>query len=172
MIGKALDAVYRAAGALAGAFLVAILVLVVAQIGLRLVGRILPSADEFAGFCLAATSFLGLAQAFRSASHIRVTLFLQRAPAGLRRWLEALALALAAAVVCVFAWYTLSMLWTSWARGEVTSGLVPLPLWLPQLGMGLGAALMALAVVEDLVRALLGRETSYAAAEAAGEIGE
>lgn len=61
MLTRTLDRIYTAAGALAGVFLVLICVIVTAQIVARQLETIIPSADQFAGFCLAATSFLGLA---------------------------------------------------------------------------------------------------------------
>ena len=165
MLTRALHSIYWAAGVLAGVFLVAICVIVSAQIVARQLGTIIPSADQFAGFCLAATSFLGLAYSFRHGSHIRVTLFVR----GLRglwgRVLLALALATAAAITLVLAWHTIAMVVQNFSRGEVTSGLVPVPLWLPQLGMAVGVALFGLAVVEDLVRALAGREPAFSEAE-------
>ena len=161
MLARILDRLFLVAGVLAGVFLVAIAVLVLGQIGTRLVGKVIPSADEFAGFCLAATSFLGLAHAYRKGAHIRVTLFLDRAPPGLRRILEVVALSTATLVVGMFAWHTVSMWWLSIVRGEVTSGLVPLPMWLPQAGMALGVLLFAVALAEDLVRAIRGRPLSF-----------
>ncbi|MEI8632394.1 TRAP transporter small permease subunit [Vibrio sp. PP-XX7] len=41
----------------------------------RWFGVIIPSSDDFAGFLLAASSFLGLAYTFRAGGHIRVSLF-------------------------------------------------------------------------------------------------
>ena len=165
MLTRALDLLYRAAGALAGVFLVAIAVVVTAQIVARLMGRIVPSADEFGGFCLAATSFLGLAYAFRDGSHIRVTLLVHHTKGWLRQGLTILALAIATAITSIFAWHTAKMALQSFTRNEVTAGLVPLPLWLPQLAMAVGVVLFALAVFEDLVRALLGRDPVFASGE-------
>lgn len=165
MLTRALDAIYRAAGALAGLFLVTICVVVSAQIVARQLGTIIPSADQFAGFCLAATSFLGLAYSFRNGSHIRVTLFVRHAT-GLRgRVLLSSALAVAAAITLTLAWHTIAMVIQNYSRNEVTSGLVPIPLWVPQLGMAAGVALFAVSILEDLVRALLGREPTFATSE-------
>lgn len=174
MLTRALDLLYRGAGVLAGVFLVAIAAIVTAQIGARLAGRIIPSSDEFAGFCLAATSFLGLAYAFRAGSHIRVTLFVQATRGPFRRAFLVIALALGAAAALTFAWHTCAMVFENFARDEVTSGLVPIPLWWPQLGMAVGVALFALAIVEDLVRASLGGEPVFARDEDRGvaETGE
>lgn len=167
MLTRILDRIYTGAGALAGVFLVAICVIVTAQIVARQLETIIPSADQFAGFCLAATSFLGLAYSFRSGSHIRVTLFTQllRGPGG--RLALILALAVGAAISLTLAWHTTAMVAQNFSRGEVTSGLVPVPLWVPQTGMAVGVILFAVAILEDLVNAILGRATVFNEAERA-----
>lgn len=148
--------IFLAGGVLAGVCLVAILGLVVAQIVSRLLGTLIPSADEFAGFCLSAMSFLGLAYAFRHGAHIRVTLFVNHAPTRLRWLLNLVALAAATAMVGYFTWYALGMIWDSWRFGDVTGGLIPLPLWLPQTGMAAGLVLFTVALLEVLVRVAVG----------------
>ncbi|MDJ0994913.1 MAG: TRAP transporter small permease subunit [Dinoroseobacter sp.] len=167
MLTRSLDAIYKAAGVLAGVFLVAICVIVVAQIIARQMETIIPSADQFAGFCLAATSFLGLAYSFRSGSHIRVTLFTQALTGFAARFFVIVALAVAAAISSLLAWETLKMVVQNATRGEVTSGLVPIPLWLPQLGMAAGVALFAIAIIEDLVSAAMGRPAAFEQSEPA-----
>ena len=172
MLTRSLDAIYRAAGVLAGVFLVAICVIVSAQIVARQLGTIIPSADEFAGFCLAATSFLGLAFSFRQGSHIRVTLFVRGFQCLSGQVLLSLALATAAAITLILAWHTLAMVFQNFTRGEVTSGLVPVPLWLPQIGMAAGVTLFGIALIEDLVRALTGREPAFSQSEFRNETQE
>jgi TRAP-type C4-dicarboxylate transport system permease small subunit len=165
MISRALDWVYRAAGALAGVFLVAICAIVTAQIVARQLEMIIPSADQFAGFCLAATSFLGLAYSFRAGSHIRVTLFTQALSGLPARLMLILALAVAAAISGLLAWETIQMVIQNFERGEVTSGLVPVRLWIPQSGMAVGVTLFAVAIIEDLVGAILGRPLTFNSGE-------
>lgn len=162
MFTRSLDLLYRAAGALAGVFLIAIAVIVTAQIVARFFDAIIPSSDQFAGFCLAATSFLGLAYTFRAGSHIRVTLFVRPLRGRLGHGFLILALAIGSAISALFAWHTLRMVIQNIARDEVTLGLVPIPLWLPQLGMAIGVLLFAAAVFEDLARACLGSVPVFA----------
>jgi TRAP-type C4-dicarboxylate transport system permease small subunit len=135
--------------------------IVMAQIVARQLGTIIPSADEFAGFCLAATSFLGLAYSFRSGSHIRVTLFTQMLGSTGTRVMLVLALGVATGVSGLLAYHTILMVIQNATRGEVTSGLIPIPLWLPQMGMAIGVTLFCVAIIEDLVNAILGRATVF-----------
>jgi TRAP-type C4-dicarboxylate transport system permease small subunit len=161
MLTRSLNAIYQAAGALAGVFLVAICVIVTAQIVARQFGAIIPSADQFAGFCLAATSFLGLAYSFRSGSHIRVTLFIQTLGSTGTRLMLVLALSVAAVITVILAYHTIFMVVQNATRGEVTSGLVPVQLWIPQLGMAVGVTLFAIAILEDLFSAIVERPTAF-----------
>jgi TRAP-type C4-dicarboxylate transport system permease small subunit len=160
----ALQLLYRGSGLLAGFFLVAIAALSLAQIVGRELGLAATSFDEFAGWCLAASSFLGLAWTFREDEHIRMTLVVQLARGGARRALEIVTLVVAVFLVGTFAWYACDMTLTSYQLGDVSQGLVPAPLWIPQSGMALGLVVMFVAVADDLVLALRGAEASYDAA--------
>lgn len=158
---RILDALYLASGALAGVFLVLIGALVLAQIVARLLGTIVPSADDFARLCMAASSFLGLAYTLRSGGHIRVTLLLDSLPRSARHAAEIGCLAAAVLLTGFFAYYTLDMSWDSFVYKDLTIGLIPIPKWIPQAAMSLGCVLMFVAFVEDLIAVLGRRKPSY-----------
>ncbi len=162
---RVLDALYRGSGALAALFLALIAALVVAQVAGRLVGVLVPGADDLAGFALTASSFLALAYTLRAGGHIRVTLLLHRAGAGQRRALELWCLALAAGVTGYFAYYVVEMAWDAYRFGDRSVGVVPVPLWIPQAAMALGTVVLAVALADDLVRVVRGGEPSYQRAE-------
>ena len=156
-----LDGIYRACGALAALFVALIAALVVAQVAGRLVGKLVPGADDLAGFSLTAASFLALAPTLRAGAHIRVTLLIRHAPPGRRRALELWCLGFGAAVVGYFAYHIVEMAWDAHRFGEKSIGVLPVPLWVPQCGMALGALVLAIAFVDDFVRVLRLGETSY-----------
>jgi TRAP-type C4-dicarboxylate transport system permease small subunit len=162
----ALNAIYKGSGLLAGFFLVAIAVMSLIQIGGRLLGFAAYSYDEFAGYSMAASSFLGLAWTLRSNEHIRMTLAIGRTKGGGRRALEILCLGVAVAMTGYFAWYSVAMVWTSYTLNDVSQGLVPVKLWIPQSGMALGLAILLLAFADDLLVAALGGTPAYEVAEA------
>jgi len=166
-VRSALNAIYKGSGLLAGFFLVAIAVLSLIQIVGRLLGIAASSYDEFAGYCMAASSFLGLAWTLRSNEHIRMTLAISRARGGLRRALEVLCLAIAIAITGYFSWSSVAMVWTSYTLNDVSQGLVPIKLWIPQSGMALGLTILLLAFIDDLLVTLLGGTASYEIVEAA-----
>ena len=66
MIRVALDRLYLFSGYLAGAFLVAIFVLMMVLSAGRPLGLNIPAGDDFVSWCMAAMAFLGLAHTFRS----------------------------------------------------------------------------------------------------------
>ncbi len=163
---NALDWLYKGSGLLAGFFLVAIAALTAAQVIGRELGFAARSFDDFAGFCLAASSFLGLAFTFRANEHIRMTLLLHHTRGTARRALELTCLAAAAFLVGYFTWYAGDMTITSYQLNDVSQGLVAVPLWMPQSGMALGLVVLFITVADDLVAVLRRRQTSYDAAQA------
>lgn len=169
-----LDWVYRASGALAAFFLVAICLVVLLQVGANLIdalikafggepyGLVIPSYAEFAGFFLAAASFFALAYTLRHGAHIRVELLLHRFGPRARRGIEVWCMAVGAFVSGYFAWYSFDLVLESVKFGDVSPGIVPIALWIPQSAMALGLAILAVAFVDELVTLSRGGEASYA----------
>ena len=160
-----LDGLYSGSGILAGVFLILIAALSLTQICGRLLGFDAYSFDDFAGFCMAASSFLGLAHTYRRNEHIRVSMLADRLTGGRRRALETLCLAASTFLVGFFAWYAADMVLTSYQINDVSQGLVAVPLWLPQSGMALGLAIMTIALLDDLLVVLARGTPSYLVAE-------
>jgi len=96
MIRRVLDALYLGAGYLAGLFLIAIFLLMMALSIGREVGINLKSGDDITSWCMAAMAFLGLAHTFKSGEMIRVGLLTERLT-GRTKWItELFALLMAA----------------------------------------------------------------------------
>ena len=119
---RALDAIYRASGALAVCFLIGIAVLTLAQILARLAGTIVPSADDFAGFAMAGAVFLGFGYTFRAGAHVRMSMVLERCSPGTRRWAELGCVGAAALLIGYLFGYTIDMVLTTHRFGEHTLG--------------------------------------------------
>lgn len=162
---KFLDWLYTGSGVLAGIFLILIAVLSLAQISGRVLGFAAYSFDDFAGFCMAASSFLGLAHTYRRNEHIRVALVVDRFSGDTRRRLEILCLGASTFLVGFFAWWAVDMVLTSYQINDVSQGLVAVPLWLPQGGMALGLAILTIAMFDDLIVVLKRGTPSYLVAE-------
>lgn len=109
------------------------------------------SADEFAGYAMLASAFLALASTFGRGEHIRVTLFIERLRGRARRLAELWCLGLGALLAGYLAWFSARLCFVSWEINDLSTGLIAIPLWIPQLGMALGAIVLCIAIVERLV---------------------
>jgi TRAP-type C4-dicarboxylate transport system permease small subunit len=167
-MSRVLDGLFRVCGGLAAFFLAMICVIVLAQIVGRLAGVAIPSADEFAGYCLSASSFLALGYALRRDAHIRVTLLLDRLPEGPRRGAEIFCTLAGLTVAAYLTYFTGEMIYWSITFGDLTQGIVPVPLWIPQMGMMIGTTVLTLAFLDDAVRLLTGREPAHLKAARGG----
>lgn len=152
-----LHRIYRISGLLSALCLVLICGLILAQVGARNMGSTLRDAEEFAAWSMAAAGFLGLPYALHAGAHIRVHVALRFLPAGARHGVEVASSVIALAVAAYLAWYCVAFVWESYAFKEVSQGLVPVPMWLPQLPMALGSVLLAIAFAERLACVLRGR---------------
>lgn len=151
---RLLDGLYTASGVLAALFLIAILLLIVAQMVARWTGLVFRGAPDYAGYCMAAASFLAFAHALNRGAHIRVNLLLNAL--GTRRyWLELWCFLIGAMAASYLAWYAVRA--THWSRKfhDISQGQDATPLWIPQLGMAVGAVLLAICFWDNLVRLLV-----------------
>jgi TRAP-type C4-dicarboxylate transport system permease small subunit len=148
--------IYTVCGALAGLCMIALLLLVMANILGRLLGFYLRGADAYAGYCMAGASFFALAYALGHGDHIRVTLVLQKLTGMPRRVLEIWSLAVASLLTGLFAYYAFKMVWWSWSFNDVSQSNDATPLWIPELSMAIGVGVLFIAFVEALIRVLRG----------------
>ena len=154
---RALDALYQGAGYLAAAFMVGILAMVMAGVMGRLLNFYLRGTDAYAGYCMAAASFLALAHTLKRGEHIRVTLILQHVPEKAHRALEIWCYLMATLIALALAYFSAHLAWQSHTFNDISQGADATPLWLPQLSMAAGAIVLAIAFVDDFVCLLLGR---------------
>jgi TRAP-type C4-dicarboxylate transport system permease small subunit len=162
-----LDPFYTALGALGALFILATLVVEVFGIAGRFLGFSMAGLDAYAGYCLAAGSFLAMGYALRRGDHIRVTLILGRLQGRPRYWMEVLCLAVATLLSTYFAWFSGKLVWGSYAYHDVSQNVDATPLWIPQLSMAVGLAGLAIAFAEQLVVTLRTGTYVRAADEAA-----
>jgi TRAP-type C4-dicarboxylate transport system permease small subunit len=162
---RILQWLYQGCGILAAISLMMIMGLILAQVIGRLFGIVVPSADEFAGYCMAASTFLALAYTFRSGGHIRVTMVIQNVPKPVAHLFEIICLLVGALLVGFFAWYTIQMVWDSFKYGDLTQGYRPIPLWIPQIPLAIGLIVLFVALMEELWHVVRGRSPVYETAE-------
>lgn len=159
-----LDTLYLGAGALAALFVLAIAVLMVGQSVLRELGVRTGAVNDVVAWCCAAAAFLAMAHAFKHGDFVRVTLTLEKVGPGTRRALELFALAAGAVAVGYLAFWACRFTWESWEFNDIAQGLLPMPLWIPQSSFAIGAVLLWVAVVDELVCVAAGARPRYVTA--------
>jgi TRAP-type C4-dicarboxylate transport system permease small subunit len=162
---KLLDSLYLAAGYLAAFFMVGIVLMVLASVVGRLVGFNLRGSDAYAGYCMAAASFLALAHTLKRGEHIRVTLFLERFDGRFKRPLDLWCHAAGTFFCAILAFYSARLVWQSHAFNDISQGNDATPLWIPQLAMAVGAAVLLVAMVDDFILLIRRRELPTAPAD-------
>lgn len=125
----------------------------------------LRGTDMYAGYCMAATGFLALAHTLKRGEHIRVTLILNALKGNARRGLEIWALAAATALSALFAYYSVKLSINSWQFHDISTGNDATPLWIPQISMGVGAVVLMIAFIDELVLEVMGRRVKPASDE-------
>lgn len=166
---KFLNGLYFSSGALAAVFMLIIAGVILAKVAGRIFGFLIPSAAEIAGFSVAASTFLALAPTLQHGVHIRVTLVLSVLPERIRRWMEIWCLAATFALSVYYVYWLITLVIGSIRFGDVSPGLLAIPLAIPQSAMVLGAIIFAIALLDNLVVMLfLGGEPAYRATEQEG----
>jgi TRAP-type C4-dicarboxylate transport system permease small subunit len=160
-----LDRLYTAAGHAAAFFMVGTLLMVVAGIADRALALGWRGTDMYAGYAMAACGFLALAHTFKRGEHIRVSLLLQAASARWRRLLEIWSLLAASLLAAALAFYSVKLTYQSWDFHDVSTGNDATPLWIPQVAMAVGAIVLLIALLDELVLELRGRRTLRESAE-------
>jgi TRAP-type C4-dicarboxylate transport system permease small subunit len=162
---RLLDGLYDTAAWLAAACMVGLLLMVLLGVASRELGFHVPGTDAYAGYLMAGAGFLALAHTLKRGEHIRVTLLLTRLQGPTRRAVEIWALAAASALALLSAFYSARLVWQSRVFNDISTANDATPLWLPQLAMAAGTAILAIAFIDELVLELRGqRRTTDTAA--------
>jgi len=149
--GRLADAISTAAGVISAVAVIAILLLVCAEVILRQFNRSMLVADEIAGYLNAAVVFLGLAYTLKSGGFIRVELMYDALPPGLRlaaKWLFTL---IAAVAVGVLLYYCVLHVQYAFEQDTRAISILETPEWIPQAVMVIGLAVLLLQIIAFLV---------------------
>jgi TRAP-type C4-dicarboxylate transport system permease small subunit len=156
-----LDGLYLAGGYASGISLVTIFLLMMFLAIGREINFNIPSGDDFASWALVSMAFLGLAHTFKRGEMIRVGLLLERLGPGARRLAEIFSLGVGIAFIGYFTYQASILSLDSWRFNDMSTGVVSVPLWIPQLGMVVGLGLLLLAMIDELVIVLRGGRPTY-----------
>lgn len=151
-----IDALTRAGNLIAGLALLAILVMITAEILSRnLLGRSMAFSWDYSAYAMGAAFMLGSADALRRGAHVRVTAVLESVPRPLSRILEFGACLVGLAACAALAWALTEMAYLSFQRGSTSATVMRTPLVWPQSLVALGAIILTLQCLAQLLR--LGR---------------
>jgi TRAP-type C4-dicarboxylate transport system permease small subunit len=158
-MGRILQKLYDVCGAIAGGLILCICVLISTQIILNAVGRVspdllpstIPSYADFSGFMLAGATFLALAHTLRSGGHIRVNLVTARLPDRAQFYAEAFALIVTTTLLGYATWFMWALVAESVHYGDVSNGIVPVALWIPQSVTAFGMTLLFISIAQTFV---------------------
>ncbi|MFW8565429.1 TRAP transporter small permease [Orrella sp. 11846] len=161
-----LDALYRISGFFAALSLVGIAVIVFGQVFLNLIdylamhllgvsySLLIPSYAMLSGYALAFATFLSLGLGLRRAAHIRITLLESKLPSPIRRG-TLIVVCLSAVLMGVLFTVSLGNLaMQSYEWGDKASGLLRIPLWIPQSVLCFGVFVFLIAAIDTLVEIL------------------
>lgn len=156
-----LDRLYFASGVLAALCLLAILCVIIAQMLARWFSIPFPGSTAYAGYLMAASSFLAFAYALNSGAHIRVSLLinaLQRnggkgSVSSFR--LEVWCMAIGTAAASYLGYYALKAIYWSLKFHEVSQGQDATPIWIVQTPVAIGAVLLAICFWDNLITLVL-----------------
>ena len=158
---RVLERVLDAAGAL-GAFCVFLIfvLMIIAGAGRQLNAPVSGVNDIVAWLC-AAAAFFAMAHAFRHGDFVRVTLLLDKAPARIRRVMDVTCLIIATISVSYLTWSATAFTYESYEFKEMATGLVVIPIWIPQSTFVIGSWLLLATMIDELVTVVQGGKPSY-----------
>ena len=163
---RLLNFLYDGSAVLAAIAMVALLIAVLLSILSRQMHFLISGIDAYAGYLMAAAGFLSLAHTLKRGEHIRVTLIINALKGKSQKSLEIIALTLGALLAILFAYYSVRLAFQTHAFNDISTSNDATPLWIPQLSMAVGAVIMAIACLDELVLEIMGRRTVPTSGEA------
>jgi TRAP-type C4-dicarboxylate transport system permease small subunit len=104
-------------------------------------------SEEIAGYLLVALVFCSLSIAARDGAMLRVDFLFVRLAPRVQQLLDRAYAVLGLAFVGLWTYQLGRLVWSSYTREMVSNSAYPVPLWIPQVAMPVGAALLFVALV-------------------------
>jgi TRAP-type mannitol/chloroaromatic compound transport system permease small subunit len=154
---RGVDRLALACAYIAAACLLAMVLLVLAEIATALLSRVLPGlpnnihfAWEYSAYLMGSAFMFGGALTLRAGMQIRVELLLRAGNGRFERPLELFSSLVGAIFLGVLAWSLATFAWQSYASSQV-SGDTLTPLWIPQGALALATIVFALQALARLL---------------------
>lgn len=160
---RCLDFIYLASGVLAAIFLFSILAIIVVQMIARATGIGFPGSTDYAGYMMAAASFMAFAYTLNKGGHVRVSIILGRLEGATRYLAELLCHVVATVFTCILAWYAVAMVYWSYVLGDVSQGQDATALWIVQTPVAVGSIVLALCFFDNLISMLVRKHDNIVA---------
>ena len=142
-------------------FIVLIGVLMIAQSVLRELNVRTGAVNDVVAWFCAAAAFFTMAHAFKHGDFVRVTLLLDHVPPAQRRRMEITALSVGVVATAYLAWSACQFTHESWVFNDIAQGMLPMPLWIPQLSFAVGSVLLWVALLDEWLLVWRGGEPTY-----------
>ena len=150
--GPVFDLLDRITGFVAALGLSCMVVLVCLESTLRAAFNLsLGFSEEVTGYLVVLLTFLGAARALRSEALFRVEFLFDLFPARVRRVLVVVYSVLSLAICVVIGWKGALLVVSSLQRGKFAPTVLETPLWIPQLLLPVGFALLGVFLIEKII---------------------
>lgn len=156
---RAVDAIARAAGAVAAVSVLLMMLIVGYGVVLRYgFGQPQVWTDELVAYLVVLAVMLAAAEVLRRGEHISIDLLTERLGARARRGIDIAGMIAVIALSAVLVVSGYDMAAFSQSMGIRSTGHLATPEWIPQAALPLGYGLLALAALSRLLRLLAGRD--------------
>lgn len=145
--------------------MVVLLIMVLLSVLGRELGFHVRGTDAYAGYMMAGAGFFALAHTLKRGEHIRVTLLLQALKPAARHKLELFGLALAILLSMLLAIFSVKLCWQSLQFNDISTGNDATPLWIPQIAMAIGTAILCIAFIDEFVAEWRGTRVAFSSDE-------
>lgn len=137
-----------------GVFIMSILI-TIEILGRYFFGFSLLVVDEWSGYLLVMVTFLGLAYTMQSKGFLQIEFLLNRLSRRKRNLFNLFLILLALVYSFIIGWKLILYTWSNYSAGTVSVSISQTPLYIPQLFMPLGVALLILQLINEAVRSIL-----------------
>jgi C4-dicarboxylate transporter DctQ subunit len=149
-IDKVLSSI--AAGFAGIGVLVSVALVVIGVIGRYILNMAIIFIDEYTAYLLVLTTFMGLAYTLRTDGHIDVDLVIRLLPPKVKKGIRLMTSLLALALTVLLTIQTGQKTWDSFRMGSITTSPLETPLFIPQMFIPIGFAIMGLTLIAYIVR--------------------
>ncbi|MGD9975792.1 MAG: TRAP transporter small permease subunit [Desulfatirhabdiaceae bacterium] len=143
-------------GHLQGWLVFALMILVLIDVTSRyILQNPLSIAEEYGGYSLVAITCIGLAYAWKTRSHVRVEFITGSLPVGVQRWLRLFTLFIAIVFTGFVVYAAYELFSFSLMFGTRSGSWLRTPIAWPQLTIFIGAVLMFLQLVAEIIKQIM-----------------